>query len=120
MVTHKMVISELHKTLEKRKIELISLMKNNESNLDIEKQHQIFGAINELEIVLETLDYYRNQEIINCDKENNGNDLQRIENKDRIEDNSTLTNSPPQPASRSGSFGFLFGLKDRLFKNRRK
>jgi hypothetical protein len=76
-----MVISELHKTLQKRQAELISLLENKSDEFQVEKQHQVYGAINELKLVLETLDYYRNKEIINGEKDF---ELLRTEQKDKI------------------------------------
>ncbi len=64
-----MVVSELHKTLEKRHGELVSLLHAESTTLPIEKQHQIYGAINELKLVMQSLSYYRNQEIIEGEKE---------------------------------------------------
>ncbi len=57
-----MVVSEITKLLEKRKNDLIELLEY-DSNLKLEKQHQIYGAINEIEIFLQTLNYFRDREM---------------------------------------------------------
>lgn len=57
-----MVVSEITKLLEKRKNDLIDLLEY-DSSIDLEKQHQIYGAINEIEIFLQTLNYFRDREI---------------------------------------------------------
>jgi hypothetical protein len=54
---------EISKLLEKRRNDLIALLESNNAELKLEKQHQIYGAINEIEIFLQTLNYYRDREI---------------------------------------------------------
>ncbi|MFH0875853.1 MAG: hypothetical protein V1859_07990 [archaeon] len=66
-----MTISELHKTLEKRQDELVGLLSATNESMTLEKQHQIYGAINELKLVLETLNYYRTKEILEYENEPN-------------------------------------------------
>ncbi|MEM2139140.1 MAG: hypothetical protein QXM96_03225 [Candidatus Woesearchaeota archaeon] len=51
-----MVLDEITRSLEKRKAELIDMLKTKEHPL--EKQHQIYGALNEIELFLQTLSYY--------------------------------------------------------------
>jgi hypothetical protein len=53
-----MVLPQVAEVLEKRKSELIDMLENNRDSLELEKQHQIYGAINELELFLHTLSYY--------------------------------------------------------------
>ncbi|MEM3374069.1 MAG: hypothetical protein QXE31_02495 [Candidatus Woesearchaeota archaeon] len=58
-----MVLDEIASALEKRKAELIEMLQNRDNPL--EKQHQLYGAINEIELFLQTLSYYeknRNEE----------------------------------------------------------
>ncbi len=53
-----MVLGEISNLLEKRRIELIDMLENKEEVLELEKQHQIYGAINEIELFLQTISYY--------------------------------------------------------------
>lgn len=48
-----MVYKELICLFEKRKRNLIDTLRNGSSEIDLGKQHQLFGAIKELELVLE-------------------------------------------------------------------
>ena len=88
-----MVVPEMTRLLEKRRTELIYLLENKADELDLEKQHQIYGAINEIEIFLQTLDYYRNKEI-----------------NDELEDIKLV-----RPSEKRGIFSVF---KERLFRNR--
>ena len=54
-----MVVNQISEVLVKRRTALIEMLENNRDSLDLEKQHQVFGAINELELFLHTLDYYQ-------------------------------------------------------------
>ena len=102
-----MVIAELHKTLEKRQSELISLLEDNSDKMDIEKQHQIFGAIHELRMVLDTLEYYRSQEIISM--ENNTNMDMCREIKTNLNLNKKEKIKKPKGASFFGKIGHKIG-----------
>jgi uncharacterized protein YaaR (DUF327 family) len=44
---------------EKRRAELIDLLKTRKELIDLSRQHQIYGAIKEIELFLETLGYYQ-------------------------------------------------------------
>ena len=55
-----MVIAKITANLEQRKTELMEMLENNRDSLKLEKQHQVYGAINEIELFLQTLDYYQN------------------------------------------------------------
>ncbi|MBN1503222.1 hypothetical protein JW930_06805 [Candidatus Woesearchaeota archaeon] len=91
-----MVVQELSKLLEKRRDELIALLEH-DANIELEKQHQIYGAINEIEIFLQTLNYYRDKEI----KAEVG-DIQLV--------------APPE---KQGLFTRIFEkVKERIFRNR--
>ena len=81
----------------------------------IEKQHQIFGAINELQIVLETLDYYRNKEIIGQKQDNNFSP----ENKEKKGIFSNINNKKEESDQAVNTSVFL-NIKDKLFKNFKK
>jgi len=52
-----MVLGEIADSVEKRRHELVDMLENN-SSLNLEKQHQIYGAINEIDMFLQTLSYY--------------------------------------------------------------
>ena len=53
-----MALPQIAEVLEKRKSELIEMLESNRDSLELEKQHQIYGAINELELFLHTITYY--------------------------------------------------------------
>ncbi len=50
--------NELKKSLEMRQENLIYLLKSKKEQLELEKQHQIYGAIKEIELFIETLRYF--------------------------------------------------------------
>lgn len=52
-----MVIDEISSTLEKRRAELIEMLQN--KDYPLEKQHQLYGAINEIDLFLKTLNFYQ-------------------------------------------------------------
>jgi len=43
---------------EKRRGELIYLLKNRKEEIDLSRQHQIYGAVKEIELFLETIHYF--------------------------------------------------------------
>lgn len=47
--------TELKKSLEMRQENLIFLLKNKKDDLELEKQHQIYGAIKEIDYILRML-----------------------------------------------------------------
>src|SRR4030043_402801 len=53
---------ELRKELETRKENLIYILKNKKDFLELEKQHQIYGAIKELDHLLKLMENYREEE----------------------------------------------------------
>jgi hypothetical protein len=55
---------ELRKELETRKENLIYTLKNKKEFLELEKQHQIYGAIKELDHILKLMEQYREDEIM--------------------------------------------------------
>ncbi len=55
-----MVVNQISSALEKRRAELVEVLDNNKDSMELEKQHQMFGAINEIDLFLHTLDYYQN------------------------------------------------------------
>jgi hypothetical protein len=57
-----MPIGEVQRSLERRRVSLVKILNN--ENLPIEKQHQVYGAIKEIENVLKALDYHKQQDIL--------------------------------------------------------
>lgn len=53
---------ELRRELESRKENLIYTLKNKKDFIELEKQHQMYGAIKELDLVLKLIDQYREKE----------------------------------------------------------
>ena len=57
-----MALSEITKIFEKRRIELYNLLEQRRDEIKPEIQHQVYGAINEIDIFLKTLEYYKEKE----------------------------------------------------------
>lgn len=55
---------ELKKEIETRKENLILILKNKKELLSLEKQHQIYGAIKELDHVIRVIEQFREEEMI--------------------------------------------------------
>ena len=51
-----MVVAKIKSKLETRKSELVETLKN--KNISLELQHQAFGAIKEIELFVESLEYH--------------------------------------------------------------
>ena len=60
-----MVLGEMAKIFEKRRAELYSLLSERKDEIKPELQHQMYGAMNEIDIFLRTIEYYRQKEIDN-------------------------------------------------------
>lgn len=58
-----MTLVDLKKTIEKRKYDLIHTLKNNKESICLSRQHQIFGAIKEIENTLRIIDFFHDNEI---------------------------------------------------------
>jgi len=58
-----MTLHELSQVLEKRRSDLYHLLTICPGALEPEKQHQLFGAINELDLIRKTIDYLRLREL---------------------------------------------------------
>jgi hypothetical protein len=56
------MIGDIKKAIEDRKSRLISLM-NDGNGLSAEKKHQLYGAINEIDVIIDILKNHRNLEI---------------------------------------------------------
>lgn len=61
-----MVLLEITKIFEKRRLELYNLLEQRRDEIKPEIQHQVYGAINEIDIFLKTLEYYKEKD---ADKE---------------------------------------------------
>jgi hypothetical protein len=69
-----MPLRHLKQLYEKRKMNLVELLERN-PKLEPARQHQIYGAICEIDILLKTIDHLREQEIqenIQLDKKSKG------------------------------------------------
>ena len=53
---------DMKKSLENRQENLIFLLKNKKDTLELEKQHQIYGAIKEIDYMLSVLKYAEEEE----------------------------------------------------------
>lgn len=58
-----MPLIALKRTFEQRRNNLVGMLNNGRENLDLGKQHQIYGAVKEIDNFLKTIEYYRNLEI---------------------------------------------------------
>ena len=54
-----MVMDEIEDVLAKRRSELVEVLETKSHELQLEKQHQIYGAINEIDLFLQTITYYQ-------------------------------------------------------------
>jgi hypothetical protein len=92
-----MVVDELTDTLMKRRAELVNILENRNENIGLEKQHQIYGAINEIDIFLHTMSFY--------EKNSTRKDLEPI--------------NLVKPVESKGIFENLFeGIKSKVKKNK--
>ncbi|MFH1771007.1 MAG: hypothetical protein ABH828_05645 [archaeon] len=60
-----MSLLEIKKIFERRKLNLMRALENGKEDIELSKQHQMYGAIKELENILKTLDYYQELEVKN-------------------------------------------------------
>ncbi|MFH2021307.1 MAG: hypothetical protein ABIJ34_07880 [archaeon] len=58
-----MVLPLIADAMEKRRTELIEMLENSRDSLELEKQHQLYGAINEIDLFLRTINYYQTNSI---------------------------------------------------------
>ena len=56
-----MSFRELIQLFERRRAELIDILKTRKEGVDLSRQHQIYGAIKEIELFHETLGYYQDE-----------------------------------------------------------
>jgi len=57
-----MPLNKLRRAFEERKASLVEQLKRNKNELDLSQQHQIYGAIKEIDNFLKTIDHYRTLE----------------------------------------------------------
>ncbi len=55
-------MNRLRNTLLERRGKLAELLRDQASEIPIEKQHQVFGAIREIDLVLRTIEYLTEQD----------------------------------------------------------
>ncbi len=60
-------LKELIRIFEKRRTNMIVLLKNRSEELSSERQHQLLGAIMEIDVFLRTLKYYHYQNLVEKD-----------------------------------------------------
>jgi hypothetical protein len=58
-----MSLEKLRRSIEERRQSLVETLRNGRDELDPSKQHQLYGAIKELESVVQTIDYYRDEQL---------------------------------------------------------
>jgi hypothetical protein len=77
--------SEIRKSLELRQQNLISLLKNQKETLELEKQHQIYGAIKEIDYILRMLKVQEEEhaEILKTIGSDETYDIVKVEEKTR-------------------------------------
>lgn len=60
------MIKDIMKTIDKRRSQLRSVLESRKDELDLGKQHQMYGAINELDLVMRTLQYHHDEWVKQC------------------------------------------------------
>ncbi|MBU0666657.1 MAG: hypothetical protein ABIC91_06280 [Nanoarchaeota archaeon] len=58
-----MSLVELRRVFEKRRYNLIQTLESNKEEIDLSKQHQMYGAVREIENFLKAIDYHREKEV---------------------------------------------------------
>ncbi len=62
-----MALTKLQRDYEERRLSLIDTLQKGRSNLELSKQHQLYGAIKEIEHFLGSVEYYREQQLHSAD-----------------------------------------------------
>jgi len=100
------MISDIKRAMEQRKSKLISLL-NNGDGLSAEKKHQLYGAINEIDVITKILQNHRDLEIENEIKElklikpeNSGNALFNFFKRKNINKEKIKQNRPQEDISK--------------------
>ncbi|KYK24697.1 hypothetical protein AYK26_06510 [Euryarchaeota archaeon SM23-78] len=86
----------IRKELETRKENLIYTLKNKRDFLELEKQHQIYGAIKELDHVLRLMEHLREQEFVNKPRQLvlNSNDTEEESTLKKVDEQTRKFKSP--------------------------
>jgi hypothetical protein len=58
-----MSLPKLKRQFEERRLALIETLQKGRDTLDLSKQHQLYGAIKEIENFLKTIDYYHEEQL---------------------------------------------------------
>lgn len=58
-----MSLTEIKKVFEKRRFNLIRTLETGREEIELSKQHQMYGAIKEIENIMRTIEHYRELEI---------------------------------------------------------
>ncbi len=69
-----MALHKLKRDFEERRNVLIETLQKNKDSLELSKQHQIYGAIKEIENFLKTIDFHQEQQANGLDFELKGRD----------------------------------------------
>ena len=64
-----MSLNRLRRHFEERRLSLIETLQKGKKGMDLSKQHQVYGAIKEIESFLKTIDYYHQEELKGADFE---------------------------------------------------
>lgn len=54
-----MVLTDIHNIFVNRKSNIIQMLKEQEDSITFEKKHELMGAMNEIELILKTIEYYK-------------------------------------------------------------
>ncbi len=74
---------EVMKTLEKRRYNLINTLESGRDDIELSKQHQLYGAIKELENVMKTMEHHKEEYLkknfeVNLSREEDKSFMQKI------------------------------------------
>ncbi len=64
-----MVLNKLKRQFEDRRLNLIETLQKEKEHLELSKQHQLYGAIKEIEQFLKAIDFHREQQVAKADFE---------------------------------------------------
>jgi len=64
-----MALHKLKRQFEERRLNLIETLQKGKESLELSKQHQLYGAIKEIEQFLKAIEYHREQQITKADFE---------------------------------------------------
>jgi hypothetical protein len=67
-----MPLQKLRRQFEERRVSLIETLKKSKETLELSKQHQLYGAIKEIENFVKAIDFYREEQLKGADFELRG------------------------------------------------